>query len=63
MKSIQAYIPIEAIQAQLQERPHDIDQRSILNDEEANRLIEYLEKQEIDLANLIMTDIYKEWVD
>ncbi len=63
LKAIQSYIPIEAIQAQLQERPHDIDQKSILNDDEAHCLIEYLQETGNELADLIMTEIYKDRVE
>lgn len=62
LKSIQAFIPIEAIQAQLQERPHDIDQKSILKDEDVQCLISYLKEQGNELAELIMTDLYKDRV-
>ncbi len=62
LKAIQAYIPIEAIQAQLQERPHDIDQKSILKEEEAEKLMKYLEQNGSEFADLLRTDIYKDRV-
>lgn len=62
LKAIQSYIPIEAIQAQLQERPHDIDQKSILNDDEAQSLIMHLQETGNELADIIMTEIYKDRV-
>lgn len=60
LKAIQSYIPIEAIQAQLQERPHDIDQKSILSAEEAECLLKYLEEHGIEFSELLKTEIYKE---
>jgi len=63
LKAIQSYIPIEAIQAQLQERPHDIDQKRILKDEEAQSLMKYLQDTGNELAKLIMTEIYKDRMD
>lgn len=59
LKAIQSYIPIEAIQAQLQERPHDIDQESILSYEEAESLMKYLEEIGNELSVLLRTEIYK----
>ncbi|WP_458783869.1 ATP-binding protein [Vallitalea sediminicola] len=59
LKCIQSYIPIEAIQAQLQERPHDIDQKGILNEDEALDLIKYLESVGSNYAELIKTEIFK----
>ena len=62
LKCIQSYIPVEAIQAQLQERPHDVDQKGIIAANEALELISYLENSGSDLAELIKTEIYKDRV-
>lgn len=61
LKCIQAYMPLEAIQAQLQERPHAIDQKGILSEEDKETLLEYLKKSNNSyLKSLIHTEIYKD---
>lgn len=60
LKCIQAYIPIEAIQAQLQERPHDIEQKFMLSDKDREDLLNSLMSNSEYLNDLINSEIFKD---
>lgn len=62
LKCIQCYIPIEAIQAQLQQSPHDIDQKGIINKKEATELLDYLQQVGNDITEIIKTELYRDKV-
>ena len=62
LKGIQAYLPLETIQAHLQQNPHLIYQESVLTDDEINNLAEKLIASGLDktyIDSLLMTEIFK----
>lgn len=60
LKCVQSYIPIEAIQFQLQQRPHDIDQNSILSENEVQSLLDFLKEKGIKPEEILKTEIFKD---
>jgi hypothetical protein len=60
LSCVQSYIPVEAVQAQLQERPHDIDQRGIVDDAVANELIEYLKAAGVNYEEIFKIEVFKD---
>ncbi|WP_394863402.1 ATP-binding protein [Paraclostridium bifermentans] len=62
LKSIQSYLPLDAIQAQLQENPHKVKQKTELSDEELTKLVDNLKKAGVDniyISELLKTEIFK----
>ncbi len=62
LKGIQAYLPLEAIQAQLQQNPHQIKQESALSNEDINTLAIKLKSAGLNkeyIDNLLKTEIFK----
>lgn len=62
LNGIQSYLPLEAIQAQLQENPHKVKQEISLSDEELVMLINKLKKSGMDdsyIEELLKTEIFK----
>ena len=62
LKGIQAYLPLEAIQAQLNQNPHSIKQQSLIEEQEVLRLAEILKDMHLDddaLEMLLKTEIFK----
>lgn len=69
LKGLEAYLPLEAIQAHLQKGPHEIKQESALSQADVESLVEKLKAQELDdeyIASLLKTEIFKnnkEWLE
>lgn len=62
LKGIQAYLPLEAIQAQLNQNPHSIKQQSLIEEQEVLRLAGTLKDMHLDddaLEMLLKTEIFK----
>ncbi|EKD28184.1 MAG: hypothetical protein ACD_79C00396G0003 [uncultured bacterium] len=62
LNGLQAYLPLEAIQAQLQQNPHNIKQETALTDEEILELAEKLKSSSLDeeyIKNLLKTELFK----
>lgn len=63
LMGLEAYIPLEAIQAQLQQNPFKIKQKELLREKDIMRLAEELKKtnlSEKELEILLKADIFKE---
>lgn len=63
LKSLEAYLPIESIQAELQKNPHDINQDNALTFEEINDLADKLRKTGLDpeyIERLLKTELFKD---
>lgn len=64
LKGIQAYLPLETIQAQLQQCPHKIRQETTLTKAEINILAEKLKSSELDkdyIDDLLKTELFKNY--
>jgi Histidine kinase-, DNA gyrase B-, and HSP90-like ATPase len=64
LMGLQAYLPLDAIQAQLQQNPHLIKQESVLNEKEINTLIEKLKNSNLDesyIESLLKTEMFKKY--
>jgi len=62
LKGLQAYLPLEAIQAQLQQNPHKIKQEAALTEEEINILANKLKASGLDknyIEELLKTELFK----
>ena len=62
LKGIQAYLPLEAIQAQLNQNPHSIKQQSLIEEQEVLRLAEILKGMHLaedTLETLLKTEMFK----
>ncbi|MCM3572279.1 ATP-binding protein [Mesobacillus subterraneus] len=62
LMGIQAYLPLDAIQAQLQQNPHKIRQEEALGEEEVEKLVETLKSSGLDqeyIDSLLKTEIFK----
>ena len=62
LKGLQAYLPLEAIQAQLNQNPHLIHQKEIINETDVLNLAEILKKLNLDedvIASLLKTELFK----
>lgn len=62
LAGIQAYLPLEAIQAQLQQSPHELDQEGVFSDDEIARLTEHLKASALDqkfIEEFLKTEIFK----
>ena len=62
LKGLQAYLPLEAIQAQLNQNPHLINQSEIMNEKDIVNLAEILNKLNLDkdvITNLLKTELFK----
>ena len=62
LAGIQAYLPLEAIQAQLQQSPHELDQEGIFTDEEIDQLAERLRRSSLDqkyVEEFLKTEMFK----
>ena len=63
LKGLQAYIPLDAIQAQLQQTPHNIKQEESLSEEDKMKLAVELKKLDLseeEIKSLLNTDIFKD---
>lgn len=63
LKGLQAYIPLDAIQAQLQQTPHRIKQEASLEEEDVIKLATELKKANLsdnEIKSLLNTDIFKD---
>jgi hypothetical protein len=62
LKSIQAYLPLEAIQARLQQNPHELKQETAISEEEIEALAEKLKSSGLDpeyIDSLLKTELFK----
>lgn len=62
LKSIQAYLPLEAIQARLQQNPHELKQETAMSEEEIEALAEKLKSSGLDneyIESLLKTELFK----
>lgn len=62
LAGVQAYLPLEAIQAQLQQSPHQIDQQSALTEEEITELAKRLKASSFSndfIEEFLKTEIFK----
>jgi hypothetical protein len=62
LMGLQAYLPLDAIQAQLQQSPHKINQEGALTEEEVYALAEQLKASGLDksyIESLLKTEIFK----
>lgn len=62
LKGIQAYLPLEAIQAQLNQNPHLIQQETLMDESDILRLSEILKGLDLDkdaISILMKTEIFK----
>ncbi|MBX3266536.1 MAG: ATP-binding protein [Acidobacteria bacterium] len=62
MAGIQAYLPLEAIQAQLQQSPHDLDQEAVFTNEEIEILAHRLRNSSLDeryIEEFLKTELFK----
>ncbi len=63
LKGLEAYLPIESIQAELQKNPHDVKQENALTSEEIDDLADKLKKSGIDseyIECLLKTELFKD---
>lgn len=64
LKGLQAYLPLETIQAHLQQNPHKIVQEAILSVDEVNALAEKLKSSGLEksyIERLLKTEIFKNY--
>lgn len=62
LKGLQAYLPLEAIQAKLQQTPHQIRQEVALTDKDLNKLAELFKTAGIDVTvteDFLKTELFK----
>ena len=62
LKSLQAYLPLEAIQAQLQQNPHNVKQEELLTKEDLENLVTILKAGGLNkdyISNLLRTEIFR----
>jgi hypothetical protein len=62
LKGLQAYLPLEAIQAQLQQNPHNVNQEEILTKEDKENLVTLLKAGGLSqdyIDNLLRTEIFR----
>ena len=62
LKGLEAYLPLEAIQAHLQQYPHETKQESALSQNDIENLVKQLKAHGLDdeyIANLLKTEIFK----
>lgn len=62
LKGVQSYLPLDAIQAQLQENPHNVKQEVEIKDEELIGIIHRLRESGIDesyIEDLLKTEMFK----
>jgi len=62
LKSIEAYLPLESIQSQLQQNPHELKQKESLSNEDIDELVRALKKSGLDdesIEQLLKTEIFK----
>lgn len=62
LKSLEAYLPLEAIQAHLQQNPHEVKQDSALSQNDIENLANQLKAQGLDdeyIASLLKTELFK----
>lgn len=64
LMGLQAYLPLEAIQAHLQQNPHKVMQETALSINEINELVERLKSSGLDesyIESLLRTEIFKNY--
>jgi hypothetical protein len=62
LKGLQAYLPLEAIQAQLNQNPHLIHQKEIMNEIDVTNLAGILNNLNLDedvITSLLKTELFK----
>lgn len=62
LKGIQAYLPLEAIQAQLNQNPHLIQQEALMDESDVLRLAEILKGLDLNdsvISTLLKTEVFK----
>ncbi len=62
LKGLEAYLPLEAIQAHLQQNPHEIKQETALSEDDIKSLVAQLKSQGLDdeyIESLLKTEIFK----
>lgn len=62
LRGIEAYLPLETIQAQLQQSPHDLDQRSAFSEDDIEKLTQKLKNSQLPeefIQQFLITEIYK----
>jgi len=63
LKSLEHYMPLEAIEYHIQQNSHDISQKELLTDEDVSLLVEQLKNVGMDdteIKKLLKTDIFKD---
>lgn len=64
LKGLQAYLPLDAIQAQLQQNPHSINQGSLLSKEEIISIADKLKSSNLEqsfIESLLRTELFKNY--
>ncbi|WP_203340236.1 ATP-binding protein [Planococcus beijingensis] len=64
LKGIQAFLPLDAIQSKLQQSPHEVNQKSVLTNQELEDIINKLKSSNLDesmMEQLLNTEIFKEY--
>ncbi|QUH26418.1 ATP-binding protein [Serpentinicella alkaliphila] len=64
LKGIQAYLPLDSIQAHLQQNPHKVVQETVLSREEIDKIVEQLKLSGLDrnsIDELLKTEIFKNY--
>jgi hypothetical protein len=62
LRGLQSFLPLDSIQAQLQENPHKVQQEDKLSDEELSTLIKKMKESGIDdsyIESLMKTELFK----
>lgn len=59
LKSLQAYIPLEAIQAQVQQNPHSFKQEDAISNQEAVKILKYLQSIGLSEDEIKKIEIFK----
>ena len=62
LKSIEAYLPLESIQSQLQKNPHEIKQNSAFSQEDIIEMVKAMKESGLDddyIVKLLKTEIFK----
>jgi hypothetical protein len=62
LKGLEAYLPLDAIQAHLQQNPHEIKQETALSEDDIRSLVVQLKAQGLDgeyIESLLKTEIFK----
>ena len=61
LKSLEACIPLEAIQVQVQQNPHNFRQEDIISNTEAVKILEYLKNIGLSEDEIKKIEIFKKY--